>query len=773
MKGAMPGAMKGTMQGTMQGRRRHRLSTAMLRSVPGRLRARLRWALGRSILLVVTLALACTTAFLLGHASLIEEARFARPLDATLIVDRHGRPLRRHLPEHVDTRWVSLEEISPALIDAFVAAEDERFFTHPGLDGVAMARALGGNLLGSRLSGASTLTQQVVKLVYGRPHGLWDKPLEMARALELELRMSKDEILEQYLNRVPMGNGIVGVGRAAEAYFGHGVDELTLSEAALLAGIPQAPSITEPRRHLARALRRRSYVLDRLEELELASDEEIAAARETAIAIVTDAPRPYVAARFVDRVLEERRASAMGDAILETSLDRALTERAEELLAQAVLPRRARGAENAAAIAVDVRSGEVLVYVGAALPDAEGGALDLLRARRQPGSTLKPFAYELFFEDGESPATLVDDLSSGMTLGDGTSFVARDFDGHERGPVRARVALGSSLNLAAIDVVRRVTAGRFVERLEGLSFSRAHDADRESAALVLGGIDVTAIELAQAYAVLARGGGTLPLSLFRRSEPSEGERVLDPTAVALTVDVLSDASVRASAFGRTLEDEAGGPFALKTGTSEGFHDAWAVAFDSAHVVVVWVGSPARRAMDHVSGFEASAPVAASLLGALRRADPLVAAPIDRVALATVHVCALSGGLPGPGCSATVAERFAPARLPHEVCSLHHADGSVHLPERYAAWLARQPMPAAVADLGDTPRLRSPRDGATLLVDRVSTEVTLTGEGAVHFEVDGVGLEGDRWRPTAGRHVLVAVGLHARSAPSHVTVVAYE
>lgn len=247
--------------------RRFRISRWLVK--PTGAAAVLRWlsrvARGAAVALLLV-ALALTTAFELGRDRLIDDAHLARPLDALAIVDRDGHALRHHLPDGIDTRWVALGDVDPDLVAAFLAAEDERFYEHAGIDGIALARALLGNVSGARLSGASTLTQQVVKLAYGRPHGLWDKPIEMARAIELESRMSKDEILEQYLNRVPMGNGIIGVARAAEVYFEHDVSDLSLSEAALLAGIPQAPSITEPRRHLSRALRRRGYVLDRLLE---------------------------------------------------------------------------------------------------------------------------------------------------------------------------------------------------------------------------------------------------------------------------------------------------------------------------------------------------------------------------------------------------------------------------------------------------------------------------------------------------------------------------
>ncbi len=691
-------------------------------------------------------SLVLAIAFASSRETLIEDARFARPLGAVAVVDREGRALRHHLPDGVDTRWVALDDIDPDLVRAFLAAEDERFYEHGGIDPIAIGRALLGNLSGGRLSGASTLTQQVVKLVYGRPHGLWDKPIEMARAIELESRMSKDEILEQYLNRVPMGNGVVGVERAAEVYFGRDVSDLTLAEAALLAGIPQAPSITEPRRHLSRALARRGYVLDRMRELG-APEAEIAAARESVPSIRRAAARPYRAPRFVDRVLAARRRDGIAGDTLRTTLSLERTEEAEAILLSALEPLRSRGAENAAAMALDVRRGDIVVYVGAADPDAEGGALDLLAARRQPGSTLKPFAYERFFETGSGPATLLDDSNSHMTLGDGSTYVARDFDGFTRGHVRARVALASSLNLAAIDVVRQIGPAAFVDRLGELGFANAAIANRESAALVLGGIDVSALELAEAYATLARGGRSLGTPGVFEGERGDGTRVLAPVATALTVDVLRDGAARASAFGRDLEDEAGGPFALKTGTSEGFHDAWSVAFDERFVVVVWVGSPARRAMDGVSGFAGAAPAAARILGRLREASPEDAATSsESIGLATVMVCSASGALPSAACDHVVAERFDPDHLPHARCDGAHGRDEVSVP-----------------------RVRSPREGALLMVSGPDVAIPIVAEGASALEIDGRPATSGPWLVGAGHHVVVAVNEHARARPVSFTV----
>ena len=710
---------------------------------------------------------------------LVDRARFTRYRDSLRVVDRDGHALRLTRPDGEDRRWVELERMSPHLVNAFVAIEDARFREHGGVDLPSSARAvLAWALPNRRLSGASTITQQTVKLVYGRPHGLWDKPLEVLRALALEHAMDKDAILESYLNRVPFGDRIVGVARASEAYFGKDASALSAGEAALLAGIPQAPSATEPRRHRARAMARRATVLARMRaagHLDRAGHD---AALRTEPAIAEAPTRPWFAPRFTDRILEAHRRGVLAaeGGELRTSLHLPLQARTRELVQVAVRQHAGRGVTNGAAVVIDPGTGEVLAYVGAALSDGPGGALDLLRARRQPGSSLKPFVYELLFEAGGTPATVLDDIARPMVGGDGAVFEAEDYDGRERGPVRARIALASSLNLAAIDAARRVGAERVVHRLGALGFRGLGPASRYGAAIALGGPDVRAVDMARAYAALMRGGTTVELR-FAKGHGGDGAQVMEPGAAALVVDVLRDGRARAEAFGADLEDRAGGPFALKTGTSSGWHDAWATVGDTGHVVVVWLGDPDGRALAEVSGFGAAAPVAASILGEARR---LRAQPPERTdsALVTHYVCPLSGAVPGPGCGAAVAERFLEGHGPEAACPLHDAAGAAHLPPRYARWLQTthraqtviREVPAARESL----RVAFPRDGDELLVDGRSPPTwrlrARRGEQSVSatYEVDGQPV-GDQWQVRPGDHVVVALSGGDRSSPVRIRV----
>lgn len=730
----------------------------------------------KRVVLSLALALGIHTLWPCVAPGLIEPALFVQPRDSFRITDRNGLALRLTRPDGEDRRWVRLEDISPRLIDAFLATEDADFYQHEGIDWSATLRGSVSFLTpGRRLSGGSTLSQQTVKLVYGRPRGLWDKPFEMVRALALEEHFTKREILEQYLNRVPFGDQIVGVARASEAYFGKAPSELSVGEAALLAGIPQAPSATEPRRHRDRAVRRQRFVLHRMRATGAISETVLQSELSRFPRIRHESTRPWHAPRFVERILAGGEARSQSE--LRTSLDRALHTEARQLTAAAVRQLRSRGVQNGAAVVLHNGTGEILAYVSAAAPRGAGASLDLLRARRQPGSSLKPFVYELLFERGGHPATWLDDISTPMTGAGGALFETQDYDGRERGPVLARFALASSLNLAAIDAARRAGSTRLAVRLEELGFDvgRAED---HGAGLALGGIDVSPMQLARATQTLARFG--------RRLEPTyapgalrSGRRVMERNAAALAVDVLRDGDARRAAFGDDLEDIAGGPFGLKTGTSSAWHDAWASAFDERFSVVVWLGDPAGEAMNEVSGFEAAAPVAARILAAARARADLYAGPGkagDAPPSEEALVCSLSGARPAQSCPAAHLERFSPGDSPTHVCDVHEANGDVRLPARYARWSAamRRTQDRIRSD-GEAPlRIAYPTEGAQLLIDtrRAPTIPLRAARGRddvpAAFFVDGRAAE--RWVPTPGTHRItaafegerVSVEVHVRS-----------
>lgn len=744
-----------------------------------RLRAWKAWArriLRGGFVLVVALLIAWHTV----SPHLVSRDDFTIPAGSITITDRHGNTLRHVRHRDMHRRWVPLHDVSRDFLLAMVVAEDKRYFEHSGMDVFALTRAIGYAVAPtSRRSGASTITQQTVKLTFGRPWGRWSKPLEVLRALSLEQQMSKAEILEQYVNRLPYADNVVGIARAAESYFGKTPAELTLAEGALLAGLPQAPTRYDPRRHPEAARERRSVVLRRMNRLGVIDETQLRDALAAPIRVQAES-RPWRAPRFADRVLGAyRHGEVRTDSTrsVRSTLDLEIQSATESILRAAVERELDRGVTNGAAIVVDNETGEVRGYVGAARPDGPGGSMDLLEAGRQPGSTLKPFVYELFFERGGTAASVLADVVAPMRGGEGETFEARDYDGRERGPVRARAALSASLNLAALDAARRVGAERIVDRLRALGLRDVGEAREYGAAIALGGLDVRPIDLARAYVTLAREGSRVGLRFTPAPADLEGREVLDPEAARLTIDILRDAAARRDGFGSDLTELARGDFALKTGTSSGFRDAWAAAFTNELTVVVWIGDPEGRPLDGVSGFAGAAPIAARILGAARSEREY-----PRHAFVVEAVCPASGARPGPGCPHAISERFVSGTGPTHVCPFHRPDGSVVLPASYAGWQQRvRQAGTRIEQLGERGRLRivRPRDGARLLIDparppRVDLQATLGGSFAtdVVWRVDGRIVESS-WEPSPGEHAIEAMlparGSRTDDRQAHATV----
>ncbi|MEZ4408910.1 MAG: transglycosylase domain-containing protein [Polyangiales bacterium] len=733
-----------------------------------------RLALRGAAALGLTLALAwAVVAVAVRTDGVVDLSRFDRAEDARVVLDRHGAPLRVMRAAGVDRRWVPLRSVSPALVAAVLAVEDARFFSHDGVDLVAMGRAaLSVVGMRPRLSGGSTLTQQLVKQVYGRPHGVRSKPMEVLRAMALERRMGKDEILEQYLNRLPFGNGIEGVARASEAYLGRDVATLTAGEAALLAGIPQAPSRYEPWRHRAAALRRRSVVLQRMAAVGAVSRGALPTLLREAPATLSTAPHPYLAPRFAERAFAQRRRGDGG--AVRSSLDAAIQRAAEAELRRTVERFRERGARNAAAVVVANDTGEVLAYVGAL--DGVGGSIDLLRARRAPGSSLKPFVYERWFERGGAPTDVLADVTVPRTGGRGETFEARDYDGRERGPVVADRALSASLNLAALDAAARVGADDLVRHLRAVGFGLPRSAESYGAAIVLGGADVSPLELARAWVALSRRG-TLPPLAFTPGVEGRGARVMEPEAAEQVWSALADPALRRAGFGddlTTIGPHA--PFALKTGTSSQWRDAWSAAATRRHTVVVWVGDPWGAPMASVSGYEAAAPTAVRVLAAAERMSDARAPTLPEVRFVEATVCAWSGLRAGPSCPHVTVGRFAHDHALPARCDAHDLDGAELVDARFARWVATQHPPnvrvRAPTTAATTLAVVEPRDGARLLLDPRQASPSLPLRATrddVTWEVDGRPYDGARWSPSVGAHRIVAVHGRERSAPTTVLV----
>ncbi len=589
------------------------------------------------------------------------EVRRAR--ESVRVLDRDGRLLRAFLGrEETWMFWTDLGGISPRLVEATLAAEDGRFWSHPGVDPLAVARAAWDNATrGRTVSGASTVTMQVMRLLEGRPRTLRSKIVESFRALQLEGRMTKREILAWYLNLAPYGGNLVGAGAASRAWFGKPADDLTIGEAALLAGLPQAPSRLRPDRHPERARARRDWVLGRMvahgfiteADRDVALREPLPAARR---------PFPFEAPHAAELV----RRRNPGASVLRTTLDPGVQGLAERALRDAVRALRPRGVTNGAVVVIDNRAAAVRALVGSAdfFAADDAGQVNGATARRSPGSALKPFTYALAFERGLcGPGTVLPDVPS--VFG---AYEPENYDGRHLGLVPARLALAASLNIPAVRLLEGVGTASLHALLRdaGLTTLR-DDPARYGLALTLGAPEVTLLELTDAYAALARLGVRRPARLLETDPLLPGRRVLSAGAAYLLADVLTDTD---RLGGRPVwkTPRAQARMAWKTGTSYGHRDAWTVAYTPSHTVGVWLGNFDGRASRALVGIEAAAPVAARILDRLEEESPAwYATPrgVERVPL-----CAVSGLPPGPACGDTTRELVFTDRLPREPCPVH-------------------------------------------------------------------------------------------------------
>lgn len=660
-----------------------------------------------------------------------------RPAAAVRFTDRSGR-LLREVASRADGRSLPLpldEPVPPLVRAAFVAAEDARFERHPGVDPLATARAAWQLATRRRVvSGASTLTMQLARQLVPHRRGLAGKVGEALWALRLEAHLSKDEILRAYLDRVWLGNGTWGVEAASALYFARPARTLSAAQAALLAGMTRSPSGHDPYRRPAPARARMDEVLARMVKLG-ALDPAVARASAAAPLDLVPPERIFEAPHLVDALVAALPALGLEAAAeVETTVDPGLQRDVEEIV-RAELAGDAR-LPNAAAIVVDNATGEVLAYVGSAdFLDAEReGQNDGVRALRQPGSALKPFAYGLALARGYTPATLLSDVEVHLATPTG-DWVPRNYDRRVHGPVRLRAALQNSYNVPAVRLAEALGPEAILRvlRAAGLESLDA-GAERYGAGLVLGNGDVTLRQLARAYRGLARGGLSGPLVEVRAARDAGGlplpvrpegraRRFLPAPAVALLTDILSDETARAPAFGLSNALRLPFPVAAKTGTSRAYVDNWAAGYTAERTVAVWVGSFDGAPMRGVSGISGAGPVFARVMvRAMRGISP---APLrDRSRFERARVCALSGRRAGAACPGAIEEVFLPGTAPSEPCAMHRrgqAGAELDVGPEYYAWaraegIAAGPRAGEGVAAGGEARLLLPRDGDEYLVE---------------------------------------------------------
>jgi penicillin-binding protein 1C len=703
--------------------------------------------------------------------------------------DRSGRLLRdARAADGSRRRWVPLDRIDPDLLAAFLATEDRRFYRHPGVDPVAAVRAARTNLQAGRIvSGGSTITMQLARILRPAPRTWAGKAMQGLWAVRLGRHLDKQTILEQYLNRVPMGQGAVGVESAAALYFGAGAGELSLGQAALLAGLARAPSADNPLVSPGPARLRRSYALARLRAVGYASADAVLRAGGEPL-LAHPAGTPFYAPHFTTRVLQDlERDGGLASGGWRTSLDLALQEELESEVRHTVESLADRGAGQAAAVVLDNSRGEILAWVGS--PDFwadTAGQVDMVVSPRQPGSALKPFLYALAFDRGFTPASILPDIARVYQTGTGP-YRPRNYDRRYHGPVRAREALASSYNVPAVELASRLGVGTLLQTLRLAGFaSLGRSADHYGLGLALGNGDVTLLELANGYRALANGGVWRPVS-WRAGDPDRavepGRRLASVRSSALVLDILGDRTARIPGFGIETPLDLPFPAAVKTGTSRHFTDNWAVATTARFTVAVWVGNFNGRPMDGVSGVTGAGPLLhRAVLATARRYPPgALPTPVSAGAVA-VKICRLSGMRAGPECPGET-EWFAPGTEPARRCDWH-LPGGIALPAEYADWAAEaspagpeSPPSAAASRADDRFQIVSPLDGDHYRVPpgadphyaTVALRAAGPGTPGARWYVDGRRYRRERWPLAPGTHRIEAMGAGGQRAEISITV----
>lgn len=649
-------------------------------------------------------------------------------ITSILLLDRQGRPLREAGSEG---RRVSLEQVSPYLVQATLAAEDHRFYGHWGVDLSATAGAALGNLRAGRVvSGGSTLTQQVVTNLCGRSPGWGGKALEGLRALKLETMLGKAEILEIYLGLVPYGNNTRGIESAARFYFGRPAAALSLAQAALLAGLPNGPTLYDPLRQPERAIQRQRWILQRMVKLGMIEDEAYQRALSEPLEVRAH-PEQFSAPHFCELVLQANKAALASS--LRTSLDGPLQDEVQRLVRAQVGAMRQRGMNGAAAVVLDNASGEVRALVGS--PDFfdadNAGQVNLATSLRQPGSALKPFTYGLALERGMSPASILLDEEVRYATGAG-EFVPSNYDGRFHGPVRLRTALASSYNVPAVRLTHELGVESLLDRLRlaGLT-SLDRPAQHYGLSLTLGSGEVTLLQLCNSYRALARGGRYSPVRWWPSAEEVPEVQIFPPRVAFLLTDILSDPAARAPAFGHDSVLSLPFPCAVKTGTSRAYRDNWTLGFTTEYTVGVWAGNTGGQAMRDVSGVAGAGPLFREVMLALHRSSP--PAPFA----------------PPPGLRRGV------------ICIQSGMTAGRHCPGRMPEW----DPPAQTCDCqcpAEAVQITFPAEGDQFVIDpnlaRRFQTLQMTASGPTRWRVDG--------KPVAEGEWPLQPGLHVAEIPGH-------
>jgi penicillin-binding protein 1C len=571
------------------------------------MRKTLRWC-ARCLLILLLIFIGKTA---IDYASPYRDFHSVRSdANAIQILDRHGQPLTFTYQNRWNTSdAVALHEMPELLQNAFILSEDKRFYQHSGVDWVARGSALWHRWIqGYAARGASTITEQVVRMIHPRPRTFWSKWLEGLEALSLEMRVSKPAILEFYLNQVPYAANRRGVVQAARYYFNRDINTLNTKEILALAVLVRAPSkfdLFDGKIQIEESIKRLAETMVQAGQM----DEALLQGLSRYDLALESASLSVQAFHFVDYIRDHTGAShGGGQAKMVTTLDASLQQFVQSLLESRLQALASRQITQAAALVVDRQTHEILAWVSVGKEckpsnnQAPGCKIDMVTVPRQPGSALKPFLYAAALEKGWTPATVIEDAPFSDMVGRGIHHF-HNYSNTYYGRVTLRTALGNSLNIPALHAINFVTPTSYLVTLHALGFSTLRKgADFYDDGLALGNGEVSLLELVQAYSALANRGVFQPLTMtFYRDDPVISRRVFSEEVSSLIGNILSDPWARMLEFGRSSVLNLPTQTAFKTGTSTDYRDAWAIGYNHRYVAGIWMGNADYTPTDGITG----------------------------------------------------------------------------------------------------------------------------------------------------------------------------
>ncbi len=580
---------------------------------------------------------------------------------AVQVLDRHGELLYEVRPEDFGShKFLTLEDMPQSFLHAVISIEDRDFYTHGGVSVKAISRAALQNVsTGKIISGGSTITQQLIRnRLQPKSRTFLYKMWEGFLAWKLDSALSKDEILESYLNTAYFGHQAYGIDAASSTFFGKAPFELSIAESALLAGMLQSPTALDPFNHPQAAKERRKRVLTAMLETKTITEEQYNDAITEPVSLKPDTVTIH-APHFVFWLQNQKPELFETASVIHTTLDLSLQRQIERIIDAKLADLKEKNVTSSAVVVLDAHNGDILSMVGSAdyFNTQNQGAVNAAVSLRQPGSAIKPFTYALALSKGDTAATTVADTETQFSTQSGNPYTPRNYDFGYHGLVRYREALANSYNIAAVKVLQKVGVGPLLGFLHAAGITSMQEpAEHYGLALTLGDAEVTLLDLATAYGLFPRGGKTLSVRSVASDPIQSGKEILDPKVAWILSDILSDNSARMPEFGDDSPLAFPFPVAAKTGTTRNSRDNWTMGYTSDVIVGVWVGNNDNSPMKGTSGVTGAGPIFHDVVLAAVTQFPAKAFT-EPAGITRVDICMLSGKLPTQECKNTMQEKF--------------------------------------------------------------------------------------------------------------------